>query len=770
MYCVKTLELNKVLSQISDTCLSQSAKNHIFLKEPSAILSEVKDRLDFVDEFCQVLTKYGSIPLLEDFDIYNLLQKTQKALVLSINEVLHVRLLLAMEINILDYSHQVEESLHKVKGLLQKITNHQKLADQINIVMNAQGEINDHASDDLRHIRYQLNAKYKQLDQLLVRLTAKYSAYLSENIITKRNDRHVILVKESYKNNVKGIIHDTSASGQTVYIEPLEIKDLQNSIDQLLISEQNEIFKILSLLTQKINMHTETLKENIDLFVILDEFQAIAKYSNLINGVKPKINNTGTINLINAKHPLIDPKVVVPITISFQKDIKIILITGPNTGGKTVALKTLGLLTLMTQCGILIPVSSGSEVNIFDAVFADIGDEQSIEQSLSTFSSHITKIKDMLKNINQNQLILLDEIGSGTDPIEGVALASAILDYLRQYQIKSMITTHYSELKLYALKHNDVLNASVSFDHETLKPLYKLRLGIAGSSQALDIAKRIGLAEEILVNANTYLGQSESNLSKELSNINYQQLVIEKKEEELNQKINELNQEITNYQQQQLSFNHEKDQMIKTIKSKEEAKIAAIKGQLNELLQELKDKEHLSLPESSTLKNKIKQASVLPKVPFVDFELNVGDYVYVESYQQQGYVTALKKNQFVVALGNFSLTFDKQSLQKIDKPQTPKTTKVKTQGKMPVRMANYDIDLRGKRYEEVKYILDTAIDRAFLADFNTLRIIHGHGTGAIRKAVYEYIKKSSFIESHRFGGEGEGLNGVTIITLKNNYQ
>src|SRR5690606_6665380 len=438
------------------------------------------------------------------------------------------------------------------------------------------------------------------------------------------------------------------------------------------------IDNILRDLTHKIEPFYETLNSNLEIINELDLIQAKALYAMTIEAIKPNLNNQGNIILKECRHPLLDKDIVVPIDVRLTKEQPILLITGPNTGGKTVALKTVGLFTLMTQTGLLIPAKEGSEVAVFNHIFADIGDEQSIQQSLSTFSSHLTKIKVMFDQMRGQSLILLDELGSGTDPVEGVSLAIAIIDEIRKNkQNRMIVTTHYSELKLYAFEQDDILNASVAFDQESLKPLYKLQLGIAGSSHALKIAKRLGLKKDVILHAENLLEGRKSNLAKSIEKLNFEQQAVENLREELKKKELELQKQIQSYKDKTAYLEKEKNQLLDQIKQKELKRYEKLKQEALDLIEELSSKQSLSKPEQADLKGKLnKQESVNTKL--TKEKLNVGDYVYIETYQQEGEIIGIKKDKFVVAFGQFELEFSESQLRKTDKPKftTSKPKKV----------------------------------------------------------------------------------------------
>jgi DNA mismatch repair protein MutS2 len=653
--------------------------------------------------------------------------------------------------------------------LFDQLSSHKSLLSYMESKLDEDGVILDDATPKLASIRKDISRFEKQLQDKLQKILVDYSKYLNDQVIVMRNERFCIGVKEAFKNKIKGVIHDMSASKQTIYIEPEQTRQITAQIESLKVSEQKEIDIIIEDLSKEIQASYLTLKQNLDVFVHMDLIHAKAIYALDIDGHMPNINQDGFIQLISAKHPLLDQREAVPISLSLDKHLKTLLITGPNTGGKTVALKTLGLLTLMTQMGMLTPLNEASNIAIFDQVFADIGDEQSISQSLSTFSSHLTKIINMIKNMKDNTLVLLDEIGSGTDPNEGVALAISILESFKDYDARMMVTTHYSELKSYAYEQPQMTTASVAFDKQTLKPLYFLQMGTTGSSHAFLIARRLGLPEEIVEHALKLYEGRQTDLAKTMEKLNDEMLDLQKEKESLHIELSKVKEEKQHYQDIKNDLLKRQDDMIEKVKHKEETKWLKLREEAMDLINELQKKQSLSKPELADLKNKLNQSIGGDKSLYFDESLNVGDEVFITSYQQYGTIIDIKDDLYVVKFGKFELSFDKSDLKK-DKPKPSDKPKITQKQKLeeikPQKQGKLEVDLRGFRYEEVKPALDDAIDGAIISGLTTLRIIHGFGTGAVRKAVHSYIKSSPYIKEHRYGGEGEGLNGVTIVTLK----
>jgi len=768
----KTLELNQILDKISLYAKTHTIKDEILNLEPQVNLESIQEELTLVSDMFLLQNRAGIIPLIDDFDIHQLLKYASLDRVYTIKDLLYIRLFLSMEKDVINYYKETIKNKISINSLIKyfdELNNHEHLLSYLNSKMDIDGLILDDATVELSKIRRELSRLDKHLIDKLHKIINDNQSLLNEHVIVLRNNRFCIPVKDTFKNRIKGVIHDYSSSMQTVYIEPESTRQITAEIESLKVMETKEIEKIVALMSEEVFKSEESLKTNLDIFLALDFIQSKARYAKEIDGQMPKINHEKRISLVHAKHPLLDFKTAIPINLELNDKIKALLITGPNTGGKTVALKTVGLLTLMTQCGILIPAHESSEIAIFDQVFADIGDEQSISQSLSTFSSHLTKIIMMIENIKDNTLVLLDELGSGTDPNEGVSLAIAILNEFKKYDIRMMVTTHYSELKSYAYEETNMSTASVAFDKKTLKPLYYLQMGTTGSSHAFLIAKRLGLKDEIVGDALTIFQGRQTDLAKIMEKLNDEMLYLEKQKEKLSQEITLVKKTKEEYNLAKEKLYKEQDEILEKVRVKEETKWNELKNEAKELIMLLQSKKELSNPELADLKFKLNKTNSLSETYRITDDIESGDEVFILPYQQYGIVKSIKNESYQVIFGKFDMQFKKSDLRKeakkVDPKKVIKREKIET-GSTPERKASFEIDLRGFRFDEVKDELDQAIDQALLSGLSSLRIIHGFGSGAVRKAVYDYIKSSSYIKTSRFGGEGEGLNGVTIITLK----
>ena len=604
---------------------------------------------------------------------------------------------------------------------------------------------------------------------------------LQDPVITIRNDRYCVPVKQEYKNAFSGMIHDQSATGATVFIEPMSVVNLNNRIAELLSNEKVEIERILALLSSKVAEYDDLLLSNQEILADLDFVFAKGELSISMKATEPIFNTKGYINIKKARHPLLNPQTVVPTNIYIGKDFNTLLITGPNTGGKTVTLKTVGLFTLMGQSGLHISAFDNSQLTVFDEVFADIGDEQSIEQSLSTFSSHMTNIVKILDKITNNSLVLLDELGAGTDPTEGAALAISIIQYLHKIGVRTLVTTHYSELKLFALSTEGVENASCEFDVQTLRPTYRLLIGVPGKSNAFAISQRLGLPEFLIEDAKEVLSHEDVKFEDVITDleINRKSLEIEKeKAEEYRKEAERLRVEA---QKQREKLNSQREKIIR--KANEEARIliSDAKDEADKVLKEIRKlqrigntkaieekrqslKDKMSKVESKLSKNEKKNYNVPEK-------LVIGDKVKVHSLNQSGVVATLpdKNGNVTVKTGIMKVTVNIKDLS-LDQSDsvimaTPKRFASSIKRKKASNVSA-EIDLRGCLADEAIDLVDKYLDDAYLAGVSPVTIIHGKGTGALRKAVHTFLKTNAHVKSFRLGQYGEGESGVTVVELK----
>jgi DNA mismatch repair protein MutS2 len=776
---LKTLELDQILSQLSGYAVLERTKMMIRDLRPINDVDIINTLLDEVDEAVRIILRFYSVPIMFGQDLLVPLKQAAKGATLSPLELYDIILLF----DTIKACEKLQNSLLKEKMETPHFNEHLEslvidydLDSLIKKAIAPNGDILDTASPELLNIRNKIKSLERNIKNKIQEILAKEAGKLSQATVSIRNDRYVLPVKAEYKNSFKGVVHDTSASLLTVYIEPHAIYELNNTLNKVKEEEKEEINRVLRLLSKRAGNISDTLINNYMSIVDLDFIFAKASYAIKIKASRPKINTNHQLDLINAYHPLLNVPKVIPNSISFGEKERGIIITGPNTGGKTVLLKTVGLLVLMVKCGLLVPCDENSNVMIYDMVCADIGDEQSIQNNLSTFSSHMKNIVNILETVTPNSLVLFDELGSGTDPKEGSSLAMAILKYLLEHKISFITTTHYSELKAFAYNHPEVINASVEFDETTLQPTYKLLLGVPGSSNAFSIAKRLGLKPEIVEAAAATTYQSNDELQILINKLERKARDLEKRliqvEAEKN-KYKVLNEELGN---ELLNIDRVRDEIIE--KANQEAKklIEKLTFEANRILEEarqlVKEKD-LKLHQVIDLKH---QVNVLHDEKItkennneISGPIEVNDPVYHNQFGQYGVVTKkFKNNTFEILLGNVRIKVKEKDLKKV--AETPKVEKKQAKSTISVsknsKSVKLSLDLRGERYEDAKILLDRYLDDCQLHNIKQATIIHGYGTGVIRELVQKTLKASRYVESFRYGGAGEGGSGATVVTFK----
>ena len=787
---LKTLEYYKIIDQLQEQADSSLGKELCKNLLPNNNIDDIKRmQLETSDALTRIQRK-GKLSFLGLKQIHSSIQRLNIGATLNILELLNISSVLDVTLHAKTYARKENEeekddSLEERFALLEPLT---PLNNEIKRCIISEEEISDDASSELKTIRRSIkntNDKIREQLNSIINSSSKRTM-LQENIITTRNGRYCIPVKAEYRNSFQGMIHDQSSSGSTLFIEPVSVVKSNNELKELAVKEQEEIMAILAGLSNLVAKEAENLEFNLNTLAELDFIFAKASLSKLQNSSEPDFNNKGYINIKKGRHPLIDPKQVVPIDIQLGKDFKLLIITGPNTGGKTVSLKTVGLFTLMGQAGLHIPAFDHSELAVFDQVYADIGDEQSIEQSLSTFSSHMTNTIRIVKEANERSLVLFDELGAGTDPTEGAALAISILSYLHNKNILTMATTHYSELKLFALSTKGVVNGSCEFDVESLRPTYRLLIGIPGKSNAFAISSKLGLPDFIIEDAKKHLDRQDKNFEDIISNLEAKRIAIEKEEKEithykdeikrLNQELEEKNKKIDSAKEKILRNANEearnilqdaKDYADETIKkynkwSKESGLNKAMEKERNALHGKLKEKES----KLTLKKNKKNKKAHKPE----DFKL--GDAVNVLTLGLKGTVSSLPnaKGDLYVQMGILRSLVNIKDLELIDEEviKAPNLTKTGS-GKIKMNKSmsvHTELNIIGKTVDEALPELDKYLDDAYLSHLTQVSIIHGIGTGALKKAVHNYLKKSKYVKEFRLGEFGEGGAGVTIVLFK----
>ena len=664
-----------------------------------------------------------------------------------------------------------------LKNMADGIMDNKDLENKLIDVIDEDGSIRDDASPALKSIRKQIETSRLRIKDYLQNFIRSGSnqTLLQDALVTERAGRYVVPVKQEYRHEVKGIVHDESASGATVFIEPLPVVEHNNKIKSLQIEEQRETERILRELSASVAVFAAELLANIELLETLDLIFARANMAYNMNAFRPLVNDKGIIDLQKARHPLLG-KQAVPVNIRLGKDFDIMVITGPNTGGKTVVLKTTGLLTVMAMCGLFIPARENSQISVFNNIYADIGDEQSIEQSLSTFSSHMNNIINILNQVSSGALVLLDELGAGTDPHEGAALARAILEKMKTRHARVIVTTHQSELKTFAYQNERVENACVEFNPITLMPTYELTIGTPGQSNAFAIAARLGLDKELVERAQNLLPQREKEIGAMISQLKESRYQFEISNRELEQGQRELAEQRAILEKERQNLNAQKNEIIKKARQEADSYVRVIKREANEAINELKEmlKDKEKPPKWHELEDKRKRIRDLNVDPGIvqedcsDHKIKAGDYVHVKSVKQFGYVLEgpNAQDEVVVQLGVIRLTVNRDQISPAqlieEKPGRQRSQSFLEKAKT----ISPELDLRGKYAEDALEELDKYLDDAALAGIDRIRIIHGKGTGALRNAVRNHLKNNPYVSDFHEGAREEGGYGVTVITLK----
>lgn len=782
----KILEFDKVLVELKKLASASITSEYIDQVEISTQYEVVKSRLNETHEALKLIIAKGEPQLFGIVDIRSIIKRTEigGALtaggLLQVSDFLRVSRGLKTYLKKDSYNSDEEVKLEYIDKLIENLYTDKRLEDEINSKIISEEEIADDASRELLRIRRGIVAKKDAIKNKLNGILSSHADFLQDAIVTLRDGRYVVPVKIENKSRVKGLVHDISGSGQTAYIEPMAVVEANNDLKELYIKENLEIEKILKELSELVGETSEEIKSNQEKLIELDFIFAKARLGLNYRANMPKLNREGRINLIKAYHPFLDRKTAVPIDINLGIDFTSLIVTGPNTGGKTVSIKTVGLLTLMTQFGLLIPADEASEIAVFEKVFADIGDEQSIEQSLSTFSSHMVNIVYILKNVTPNSLVLFDELGAGTDPTEGAALARSIMDFMLERKIRCISTSHYNQLKIYALTTDGVANASMEFDVDSLSPTYRLLIGVPGKSNAFEISRRLGLPDEIIGEAKKLLSSENIEFEDVLQSIDEDRTKIREYREELEREKNDLEKENKRLQSKIKKLEDQKEKILE--KSREEAKrlllntkenVDIILSEINEARDKISSENSKKIQEAQDLlRESIKNARDKSELEITKAanpirEIKVGDKVRT-SLGNLATVLELpdKKGNVLVQSGIMKMNMPKDSLTRIDVQED--TTKNNTRSILKNKATNVksEIDIRGKNFEDAKDIVDKYLDDAYLSGLKSVRIIHGKGTGVLRQKLREHFRNVKLIKSYKDAEYNEGGDGVTVVTLK----
>lgn len=789
---LKTLEYNKIIDKLTEFAGSALAKEMCRNLQPSTDLYEIQALQKETSDALSRIYQKGAVSFRGVRDIRGSIKRLEIGAIIGINELLSICSLLDVCSKVKAYSRNdrdpdFEDSLEAMFQALQPLT---PVSSEIRRCIASEEELNDDASPALFKIRRsmrQINDKVHAQLQTMVNGSAR--TYLQDAVVTMRNGRYCIPVKAEHRGQIPGMIHDQSSTGSTLFVEPMAVIKLNNDLRELELKEEKEIEMILATLSARCAEETEALRDDLDLLTKLDFIFARAQLSRSMNGTQPDFNEEGRILIKKGRHPLLDKKKVVPIDIQLGKDFELLIITGPNTGGKTVSLKTVGLFTLMGQAGLHIPAFDHSELSVFHEVFADIGDEQSIEQSLSTFSAHMTNTVSILKEADNRSLVLFDELGVGTDPTEGAALAIAILSNLHRRGSRVMATTHYSELKVFALSTPGVENGCCEFDVETLRPTYRLLIGVPGKSNAFAISQKLGLSQDIIEEAKTHLTKQDEDFEDLLADLEQKRVTIEQERDQINsykEEIRELKQRLES-KQEKLDLSRDKilreanEQARNILQEAKDYADTTIRnfqkyGKAAGVSAKDMEKERGKLREKmSTVDKKLSAKNAAPKKSHKQLtakDLHIGDSIKVLSLNLKGTVSTLPdaKGNLFVQMGILRSQVNIRDLEKLDDTVITGGNFSKT-GSGKIKMSksasvSTEINLLGKTVDEAIMELDKYLDDAYIAHLPSVRIVHGKGTGALRKGVHNYLRRQKHVKSYRLGEFGEGDAGVTIVEFK----
>ncbi len=783
------LEYHKIIAMLEEQASSFRGRQLCRKLKPMTNLDKINTSQEQTAAAFTRLIKKGRISFSDAAPIEESMKRLEVGAALGSGELLRILKLLQTAGRVKAYGrHDTQDELTDcLDAYFEQLEPLTLLANEIERCIISDDEISDDASSTLKHIRRNINNMNDKVHATLTNLVnGSLRTYLQDPIITMRGDRYCLPVKAECRGNVQGMIHDQSSTGSTLFIEPMAVVKLNNDLKELYAKEQEEIQVILARLSEDTAEYIEEIRTDYRSLTDLDFIFARGRLALDMNGSRPLFNTEGRIYIREGRHPLLDARKVVPITISLGKDFTLLIVTGPNTGGKTVSLKTVGLLTLMGQAGLHIPAGDHSELAVFHQVYADIGDEQSIEQSLSTFSSHMTNIVSFLQDVDENSLVLFDELGAGTDPTEGAALATAILSYLHKRGIRAMATTHYSELKVYALSTPGVENACCEFDVESLKPTYRLLIGIPGKSNAFAISSKLGIPDYIIEDAKKRLTEQDVSFEDMMTDLETSKRTIEKEREEIAAYKREIEALKMQTRQKQDKLDEQRERILREANEKANAILRDAKDVADETIKNFRKfgKENISAAdmekERERLRKKIKDTSAAstikaqkPKKAYKPSDFKLGESVKVLSMNLTGTISSKpdSRGNVTVQMGILRSQVNISDLEIIEdvNPYSPKAMKRTSKSKIKMSKSlsvSPEINLLGKTVDEAVSELDKYLDDALLSHLNSVRVVHGKGTGALRKGIHEYLRRQKHVKSYRLAEYGEGDAGVTIVELK----
>ncbi|ORU01282.1 Recombination inhibitory protein MutS2 [Anaerovibrio sp. JC8] len=785
----KVLEYKKILERLQDKAGSILGKELAGGLQPSNDIDEVRERLKETAEAVMV-SSMANPPLGGVRDIRELMKKIGIGAVIEPSEIMDVLTTMYAMRAVKKFFKELELDAPILKNWARGLEILGELERNLENTVDEHGNLRDDASVELKRIRREVKVSQSRIKDHLYNIlhSAEYQKYFQDAIVTMRGDRYVVPIKQEYRQYFPGIVHDQSASGSTVFVEPMAVVNLNNDIKQLVAAEKHEVERILRDISSQIRRKDDILMENCDILAFIDFTFAKAGLARDMRAVEPIVSDNGSTSLLSARHPLIDNNKVVPIDIAIGADYNMLLVTGPNTGGKTVSMKTLGLLVLMAQAGLFLPVENGSTIAVYNNIYADIGDEQSIEQSLSTFSAHMTHLVEILGKVESDDLLLLDELGAGTDPEEGAALAMAILEQLLNIKATVMATTHYSELKTFAFSRDGIENACVEFDVNTLRPTYRLLTGIPGASNAFAISRRLGLSEALVIRAKQLIQADHAQFEKVINQLEKEKMMYEQMNADIEAKLQRAEKMEAKAEAMRAELSQKKADIIRKAKDEGSALVRRARRESEEIIKQLKEqfndmgiqKRQQAIQDARNKLNeeagRVRPGIVSAKAfrkPIDLKTIEVGDIIYVTKLDQKGTVLGIHGKELEIQLGAMKTTMKASACKFVEKGRKEQPANVGTKqskgGGSFIRKtqeAHRDIDIRGMMVDEAEVILGKFIDDSIMAGLSQVLIIHGKGTGALRKGVHEYLKRHRNVAGFNFADMSEGGTGATLVTLK----
>lgn len=794
---LKTLEYNKILSKLAEKAGSKLGRELCLGLHPASDIDDVRESLAQTAEAVYV-DSMTRPPLGGIFDLRPSIKKVGLGAVLELEEIQNILMTMYAMRAIKKFFKDLEMEAPMLKEKAHGIEILGNLERNLENTVDEHGNLRDDASVELRRIRREMKVSQARIKDHLANIlhSSEYQKFFQDAIVTIRGDRYVVPIKQEYKNYFPGIVHDQSASGSTVFIEPMAVVNLNNEVKQMIAAERHEIDRILRDISNQVRRVDEQLLTNCEIMAEIDFAFAKASLAHEIQAIEPMINDEGRTNLMNARHPLINKDIVVPIDISLGEKYTMLLVTGPNTGGKTVSMKTLGIMVLMAQSGLFIPCATGSELAIYNNIYADIGDEQSIEQSLSTFSAHMTHLVDILGKVENEDLLLLDELGAGTDPEEGAALAMSILERLLAIKCAVVATTHYSELKTFAFSRDGIENACVEFDVDTLRPTYRLLIGIPGASNAFAISSRLGLSKSLIIRAKQLIQADHAQFEQVINQLEKEKLMYERMNADILQKQRHAEKLEAKAEAMRLELSQKKAEILRKAKDEGAALVRRARRESEAVIKELREqfndfgmqkRQQAIIDARAKLEaeaSKVRPGLVSSKAynKSVDMkELEVGDIVYVTKLDQKGAVLSIQGKELSVQLGSMKMNVKVRDCKFVEKAPKEKKqnntswknlggggTKKRTGGHFvsKVMEAHREIDIRGLMVNEAEIMVGKFIDDALMAGLSEVIIIHGKGTGALRKGMHEYLKRHKNVADFNFADMSEGGTGATVAQLQ----